>query len=82
MDLAQTPGPAAYGSVHPSTNKFKPSEYSMQGRTKMLQDKTIVPGPGAYNPENVTVNKPHNARITMGIRHSEYITPLIADVTD
>ncbi|XP_064629066.1 ciliary microtubule associated protein 1A-like [Lineus longissimus] len=81
-DLAKTPGPAAYMAVDPTTNKSKPSEYSMQGRTKPLQDKTNVPGPGAYNPENVNINKPHNPKFTMGIRHSQYLTPLIVEVSD
>lgn len=41
-----------------------------------------TPGPGAYSPEEVTMNKPSAPKFSMGIRHSEYISPLIFDIQD
>ena len=43
-------------------------------------DSTMKPGPGAYSPENVLVNKSKLPSYSLGIRHSEYITPLIVEV--
>lgn len=40
----------------------------------------MKPGPGAYSPERVYLNKSQAPRFSMGIRHSEFITPLILEV--
>jgi hypothetical protein len=45
-------------------------------------DQTKKPGPGAHNPEKVYVNTKKAPSFSLGIRHSEYITPLIVDVPD
>ena len=45
-------------------------------------DSTKKPGPGAYSPEKVTVNKPSAPGFSMGIRHSEYVAPLIVEIHD
>lgn len=45
-------------------------------------DSTQKPGPGAHSPEKVYINKPSAPNFSLGIRHSEFITPLIIDVTD
>ena len=45
-------------------------------------ESTNNPGPGVYSPEKVTVNKPSAPKFSMGIRHSEYISPLIFDIRD
>ena len=45
-------------------------------------ESTNNPGPGAYSPEKVTMNKPSAPKFSMGIRHSEYISPLIFDIRD
>ena len=47
-----------------------------------LVDATKKPGPGAHSPEKVTVTKKASPAHSMGIRHSEYICPLIIDVSD
>ena len=45
-------------------------------------DSTKKPGPGAYSPEKVHVNKPSPPKHSLGIRHSEYVTPLIIEVRE
>lgn len=45
-------------------------------------DQTKKPGPGAHNPEKVYVTTKKAPSFSLGIRHSEYITPLIVDVPD
>ncbi|XP_074662590.1 ciliary microtubule associated protein 1B-like [Tubulanus polymorphus] len=81
-DLAKTPGPARYGSVEPNTFRTRSGQYSMQGRPTLPRDKTQIPGPGAYDPDKVNAHKPSVPRFSMGIRHSEYVMPVIVDVTD
>ena len=45
-------------------------------------DTHTTPGPGVYKPEGVTVNKRSAPTYSLGIRHSEYMTPLILEVSD
>jgi len=51
--------------------------YSLLARRFVPGDKTIKPGPGAHYPEHVNINKKSVPNYSMGIRHSEYITPFI-----
>jgi len=81
-DLAKTPGPGRYQTVDPSTYKRKSPAYSMLQRNFMPGDSTQKPGPGAHSPEKVELNKPVAPKFSLGIRHSEFVTPLIIDVTD
>jgi len=81
-DLARTPGPAKYNVTNPNTNRNRQPLYSMLGRNMMPGDGTRKPGPGAHSPEKVVANKKRYPAFSMGIRHSEFITPLIIDVTD
>lgn len=81
-DLSKAPGPGKYAVTDPNVNKNKQPTYSMRARTQVPQDATKKPGPGAHRPENVTANKPKAPAFSMGIRHSEYLTPLIVDVPD
>ena len=76
-DLAKAPGSATYQVVEPNIYKYRPPIYSMLARRYMPGDKTLKPGPGAHYPEKVRVNRPKSPEYSMGIRHSEYITPLI-----
>lgn len=81
-DLAKTPGPGRYRTVDPSVTKRKDPCYSMLTRNFMPGDSTQKPGPGAHSPEKVYINKPSPPKFSLGIRHSEFITPLIIDVQD
>ncbi|XP_002157290.3 ciliary microtubule associated protein 1A [Hydra vulgaris] len=81
-DLSKTPGPGHYNTLDPSKIKKKAPAYSMLGRSYMPGDSTQKPGPGAHCPEKVTANKRKAPSFSLGIRHSEYITPLIIDVSN
>lgn len=77
QDLHHTPGPARYS--HVEQNKYNQSapKYSMLARRFVPGDKTQKPGPGTHYPEHVTLTKSQMPKHSMGIRHSEYITPLL-----
>lgn len=79
-DLARTPGPGRYSILDPSVTKRKSPGYSILGRSYMPGDATAKPGPGAHRPEDVYITKRQAPSFSLGIRHSEYITPLIIDV--
>jgi len=81
-DLQKTPGPGTYKVTDPNTNHNKAPLYSMNGRNHMPSDNTTKPGPGAHSPEKVTINKRSAPQPSFGIRHSQYLTPLIVDVCD
>ncbi|XP_002732801.1 ciliary microtubule associated protein 1A-like [Saccoglossus kowalevskii] len=78
-DLTKTPGPGRYNATAPDVNASKAPVYSMLSRSYMPGDGTQKPGPGAYSPEKVVVNKPKPPIYSLGIRHSEYVTPLFID---
>jgi len=81
-DLARTPGPGAYTPIEPNVIKTKKPRYSFGKRTTLPGDTTVKPGPGTYKPEGVYINKPKAPAFPVGIRHSDFVTPLIVDVTD
>ncbi|XP_077328950.1 ciliary microtubule associated protein 1A-like [Lithobates pipiens] len=81
-DLQKTPGPGTYHAVEPSTYKYKSPQYSMTARNFLPEDTTQKPGPGTYSPEKVFLSRPQAPQISFGIRHSEYVAPLIVDVED
>ena len=45
-------------------------------------DSTQKPGPGAHMPERVKVNGKSAPSFSLGIRHSEFITPLIVEIAE
>lgn len=45
----------------------------------LVVDATRKPGPGAHSPERVIVNKRSAPSYSMGVKHSEYVCPLIID---
>lgn len=77
-DLSKTPGPCNYRLVDTSIYKNRPPHYSMLARNMPPGDNTKKPGPGAYSPEKYT--QQHG--LTFGIRHSDYVAPLIVDVAE
>jgi hypothetical protein len=78
-DLAKTPGPGTYNTTRPDTFKFKSPMYSMTSRNNMPGDSSQKPGPGQHSPERVYINKRAAPNFSFGIRHSNYIAPLIID---
>jgi hypothetical protein len=79
---ADIPGPASYGCVNPSI--YKPHSgtgFTIQGRTHNKDYTTLKdnPGPNLYNPLATDISCSGRKGFTMGIRHSEFIIPLIAN---
>ena len=79
-DLAKTPGPAGYTAVNPQRYKRSAPQYSLGTRSFLPGDNTQKPGPGTYSPEKVFSPLSKGRGFSMGIRHSDFITPLIVDV--
>uniref|UniRef100_A0A8B9PA01 Outer dense fiber of sperm tails 3B n=1 Tax=Apteryx owenii TaxID=8824 RepID=A0A8B9PA01_APTOW len=78
-DLCKTPGPCNYRVVAADVYKRRAPRYSMLARNLPPPDDTRKPGPGAYSPEKVR-GAPRG--ITFGVRHSDYLAPLVLDVPD
>jgi len=72
-DLQKTPGPGTYKVCDLNTYLARGPAYSVKGRHE-IRDKCIVPGPGAYHPEQVYINKKTAPSFSFGIRHTQYIT--------
>ena len=70
----QTPGPCNYRVVEPDAYKRRAPHYSMQPRPAPPRTPS-GPGPGQYSPRTA---RPQG--LTFGIRHSEFLAPLIVDV--
>ncbi|XP_043980439.1 outer dense fiber protein 3-B isoform X1 [Gambusia affinis] len=77
-----SPGPAAYKVVDPSIYRQKPPQYSIKGRNFAPEENTRKPGPGAHYPEHVTFTRAKAPSFTFGLRHSQYIAPLIINVDE
>jgi len=78
-DLQKTPGPGTYRDSEINCYRGKAPYYSMNGRNYVPGDSTLKPGPGAHSPERVYVTKKEAPRFSFGIRHSEYLAPLICE---
>uniref|UniRef100_W5MEW1 Outer dense fiber of sperm tails 3-like 2a n=2 Tax=Lepisosteus oculatus TaxID=7918 RepID=W5MEW1_LEPOC len=81
-DLCGTPGPGRYNSTDPSVYLARRPAFSMLGRHDVPSDATRKPGPGTHDAEKVTAHKPRAPAFSLGIRHSEFVTPLVIDVSD
>uniref|UniRef100_A0A3B4WC48 Outer dense fiber of sperm tails 3-like 2a n=1 Tax=Seriola lalandi dorsalis TaxID=1841481 RepID=A0A3B4WC48_SERLL len=81
-DLSMSPGPGKYNSTNPDIYRHRQPSFSMQSRTKRPGYSSAVPGPGAYSPEKFHVHLPKPPSFTLGVRHSEFVTPLVVDVVD
>ncbi|KAM6100988.1 ciliary microtubule associated protein 1B [Pterocles gutturalis] len=77
QDLCKTPAPCTYGVVDTGVYKRRAPQFSMPARTALPTDRTPRPGPGAYSPQQ---ERPQG--VTFGIRHSQFLAPLIVDVDD
>ncbi|XP_063313410.1 protein CIMAP1D [Pelobates fuscus] len=80
-DLAQTPGPAHYHQTDLNSIMKKGPSFSMLARPTKAKIVQVTPGPGAHSPEKASSHKSRAPAFSMGIRHSEYTTPLIIDVS-
>ncbi|KAM4611163.1 ciliary microtubule associated protein 1A-like [Discoglossus pictus] len=81
-DLQRTPGPGTYRVVDPGVYKYRPPHFSMTARNEVPGDTTQKPGPGAHSPEKVVLSRPQAPNFSFGVRHSEFVAPLIVDVAD
>ena len=45
-------------------------------------DSTKKPGPGAHSPEKVTATKQKRPAYSLGVKHSDFLCPLILDAAD
>ncbi|XP_075873716.1 outer dense fiber protein 3-like protein 2a isoform X2 [Nelusetta ayraudi] len=81
-DLAKTPGPAMYSGINPDVYRQRQPSFSMQSRTKRPSYPSENPGPGSYSPERSYSHLPRPPSYTLGVRHSEFVTPLVVDVMD
>uniref|UniRef100_A0A8C9E552 Ciliary microtubule associated protein 1B n=1 Tax=Phocoena sinus TaxID=42100 RepID=A0A8C9E552_PHOSS len=77
-DLSKTPGPCAYHVVSPGIYKTRAPQFSMLARTSLPQGNSLNPGPAAYNVDQH--RKPRGW--SFGIRHSDYLAPMVIDVDD
>lgn len=81
-DLSMSPGPAKYDTTNPDIYHQRQPSFSMQRRTKRPSYSSAIPGPGTYSPEKFHVHLPKPPAFTLGVRHSEFVTPLVVDVVD
>ncbi|XP_029982824.1 outer dense fiber protein 3-like protein 2a [Sphaeramia orbicularis] len=81
-DLSKSPGPGKYNSTPADIYRTRQPSFSMQSRTKRPSYSSSIPGPGTYSPEKFYMHLPKPPSFTLGIRHSEFVTPLVVDVVD
>lgn len=82
VDYAKTPGPARYNVTTPDSYQKKAPTYTMLARNYMPGDSTKKPGPGAHSPEKVTATKQKRPAYSLGVKHSDFLCPLILDAAD
>ncbi|XP_069760462.1 ciliary microtubule associated protein 1A-like [Narcine bancroftii] len=78
-DFQKTPGPGAYRVTDTNVYKQKSPQFSLIGRNQLPGDSTRKPGPGSHSPEKVFINRSVAPAFSFGIKHSEYVTPIIVD---
>uniref|UniRef100_A0A8C0IYU3 Uncharacterized protein n=1 Tax=Chelonoidis abingdonii TaxID=106734 RepID=A0A8C0IYU3_CHEAB len=78
--LARVPGPASFVVPEPNVYLHRQPAYSMWRKYKFIRDST--PGPADYKTSHVTIIKPRAPDFSLGIRHSEYLAPLVIDVME
>jgi len=80
---AGTPGPASYGPVKSSVYKRQTASagFTIPGRNNN-KDHSLNnnPGPGCYDTGDIGTTSTYRRGVSMGIRHSEFIVPLITNV--
>lgn len=78
-DLAKAPGPGHVQKIPTDIYMMKAPHYSLMARNYMPGDSVKKPGPGAHRPEEVYINRPSAPSHSLGIRHSEFTTPIITE---
>ncbi|XP_015266702.1 PREDICTED: outer dense fiber protein 3-like protein 2 [Gekko japonicus] len=81
-DLSKTPGPGGYSTTDPNVYLCRQPAFSMLGRLRKPTSTFPTPGPGTHSPEKVTVHWKRSPSYSLGVRHSEYLMPLIIDTAE
>ncbi|WAQ99782.1 ODF3A-like protein [Mya arenaria] len=81
-DLSNAPGPGHTKNIHPDVYMNKAPHYSLRSRNYMPVDNVQKPGPGAHCPETVKINRSLAPKYSLGVRHSEFVCPFIADIAE
>ncbi|XP_061896402.1 outer dense fiber protein 3-like protein 2a isoform X1 [Entelurus aequoreus] len=81
-DLAKSPGPSKYNTTNPDVYLQRQPSFSMQSRTKRPTYSMATPGPGSYSPERSNGLFRKAPSFTMGVRHSEFVMPLVLEIID
>ncbi|XP_048354618.1 outer dense fiber protein 3-like protein 2 [Sphaerodactylus townsendi] len=81
-DLSRTPGPGRYSTTDPNVYLCRLPAFSMLGRLRKPSGAFPTPGPGTHSPEKVIAHWKRSPSYSLGIRHSEYLMPLIADAPE
>ena len=76
-DRARTPGPAAYHCDRSDQFLKLSLSYSILARNFGVEAKSPCPPPGSYSPERCGTPFGSPPQQTFGIKHSEYLTPLM-----
>ncbi|XP_064184757.1 outer dense fiber protein 3-like protein 2a [Anguilla rostrata] len=79
---ALTPGPGRYNSTDPNVYLPRRPAFSILGRYAVPSDATRKPGPGTHDAEKVVAHMPRPPSFSLGVRHSEFVTPLVVGVPD
>ncbi|XP_060597460.1 ciliary microtubule associated protein 1A-like [Ruditapes philippinarum] len=77
-DLANAPGPGHTKKVENDVYMSRAPNYSLRNRCYMPQDNVKKPGPGAHYPEKVEISRAKAPSYSLGVRHAEFVCPLIA----
>uniref|UniRef100_A0A8C5I331 Outer dense fiber protein 3-like protein 2 n=1 Tax=Gouania willdenowi TaxID=441366 RepID=A0A8C5I331_GOUWI len=86
--LSSSPGPGQYDSTNPDVYRHRQPSFTMQSRHRRANkpgsapSPGSAPGPGSYSPERFYTHLPKAPSTTLGVRHSQFITPLVVDVAD
>ena len=81
-DLAKTPGPAAYTTTDNNIVFSRNPVWSLMSRSKSMTNVMASnPAPNAYQSRGFP-DKRSSAKFSMGIKHSDYVMPLIIDALD
>lgn len=80
---AGNPGPASYATVKPSVYKRHAASagFTIPGRHNQKEAPVnTTPGPGCYDVGDIGTTSSNKRGLSMGIRHSEFIVPLITNI--
>ncbi|XP_041075128.1 outer dense fiber protein 3-like isoform X1 [Polyodon spathula] len=78
--LHEGPSPNTYKTTNLNVYKCTAPQYSMSTKGGMSSGLGNTPGPADYKTEKVTCNKYTHPAFTFGVKHSEYMAPLVTAI--